>query len=102
MPEHDHRRRPHLLAIVAGFAFAVHVVGFRVINPFDTTWLSGEAAHSYLGRAFFRHESAVPLGIVGKRTLTGFNFGFSEGTSDGIGLGFGLGCRLSIGRNGRP
>ena len=55
-----------LLAIVAGFAFAVHVVGFRVINPFDTTWLSGEASHSYLGRAFFRHESAVPLGIVGK------------------------------------
>jgi Family of unknown function (DUF6311) len=53
-----------LLAIAAGFAFAVHVVGFRVINPFDTSWLSGDAAHSYLGWAFFRHEPLLtfPLG----------------------------------------
>jgi hypothetical protein len=53
-----------LLAIATGFAFAIHVVGFLVINPFDTSWLWGDPAHSQLGWAFFRHEPLLsfPLG----------------------------------------
>ena len=42
-----------LLAIAAGFAFAVYVVGYRVINPFDTSWLWGDPAHSQLAGRFF-------------------------------------------------
>ena len=64
LPEHDHRRRPHSPRHRWGSAFAVYVVGSRVINPFDTSWLSGDPAHSQLGWAFFRHEplSSFPLG----------------------------------------
>ena len=58
-----------LLAIVAGFAFAVYVVGYRVINPFDTSWLSGDAAHSHLGWAFFRHEPLLSFPLGWSRAL---------------------------------
>jgi hypothetical protein len=58
-----------LLAIAAGFAFAVYVVGYRVINPFDTSWLSGDPAHSQLGWAFFRHEPLLSFPLGWSRAL---------------------------------
>jgi Family of unknown function (DUF6311) len=58
-----------LLAIAAGFAFAVSVVGYRVINPFDTSWLWGDAAHSQLGWAFFRHEPLLSFPLGWSRAL---------------------------------
>jgi Family of unknown function (DUF6311) len=58
-----------LLAIAAGFAFAVYVVGYRVINPFDTSWLWGDPAHSQLGWAFFRHEPLLSLPLGWSRAL---------------------------------
>jgi hypothetical protein len=42
-----------LLAIATGFAFALHVVGFRVVNPFDTSWLWGmQLTVNWAGRFF--------------------------------------------------
>ena len=58
-----------LLAIAAGSAFAVYVVGYRVINPFDTSWLSGDAAHSHLGWAYFRHEPLLSFPLGWSRAL---------------------------------
>ena len=57
------------LAIAAGFSFGVYVVGYRVINPFDTSWLWGDAAHSQLGWAFFRHESLLSFPLGWSRAL---------------------------------
>jgi hypothetical protein len=50
--------------IVVGFSFAGLVVGVRVVNPFDTSWLTTDPATSYLGWAFFRNEPRLsfPLG----------------------------------------
>lgn len=52
------------LFIVAGIAFAIYVVGVRVLNPFDISWLEGDPATGYLGWAFFRQEGQLsfPLG----------------------------------------
>lgn len=47
-----------------GIAFAIYVVGPRVLNPFDVSWLKGDPATGYLGWAFFRLEDhlSLPLG----------------------------------------
>jgi hypothetical protein len=47
-----------------GLAYATAVVGLRVINPLDVSWLTGDPATGYLGWAFFRQEPhlALPLG----------------------------------------
>ena len=57
------------LAITVGFAFAVYVVGYRVVNPFDTSWLWADAAHNQLGWAFFRHELLLSFPLGWSRAL---------------------------------
>ena len=49
---------------IIGISFAIFVVGFRVFNPFDASWLSDDPATSYLGWKFFRNETRLtfPLG----------------------------------------
>jgi Family of unknown function (DUF6311) len=49
---------------LVGVTFAIFIVGFRVVNPFDTSWLGGDPAQSYLGWKFFRNETHLnfPLG----------------------------------------
>jgi hypothetical protein len=50
--------------VATGAAFAIYVVGVRVLNPFDISWLSGDSATGYLGWKFFRQEEQLsfPLG----------------------------------------
>jgi hypothetical protein len=47
-----------------GVAYAITVVGLRVINPLDVSWLIDDPATGYLGWAFFRQEPhlTLPLG----------------------------------------
>lgn len=54
--------------VVIGVAFAVYVVGVRVLNPFDISWLGGDSATGYLGWKFFRQEEQLsfPLGWASK------------------------------------
>ena len=54
--------------IAVGAAFAIYVVGIRVINPLDISWLDGDPATGYLGWAFFRQEEhlSFPLGWASK------------------------------------
>jgi hypothetical protein len=56
------------LFVATGIAFAVYVVGSRVLNPFDVTWLGGDSATGYLGWVFFRQEEhlSFPLGWASK------------------------------------
>jgi hypothetical protein len=52
------------LAAVIGVGFATYVMGWRVIDPRNISWLSNDPATAYLGWLFFRHEPhlAFPLG----------------------------------------
>lgn len=52
------------LFVVIGFWFALGVVGWKVINPLNNTWFSGDPATGYLGWLFFRREDhlSFPLG----------------------------------------
>ncbi|MBV5271982.1 MAG: hypothetical protein JZU55_21395, partial [Afipia sp.] len=54
--------------MATGVAFAIYVVGIRVLNPFDISWLGGDSATGYLGWAFFRQEEhlSFPLGWASK------------------------------------
>lgn len=56
------------LFVAAGIAFAVYVVGARLLNPFDISWLEGDPATGYLGWTFFRQEEhlSFPLGWASK------------------------------------
>lgn len=56
------------LFVVTGLAFALYVVGTRVLNPLDITWLEGDPATGYLGWIFFRQEEhlSFPLGWASK------------------------------------
>ena len=56
------------LFVATGVAFAIYVVGIRVLNPFDISWLGGDSATGYLGWAFFRQEEhlSFPLGWASK------------------------------------
>jgi Family of unknown function (DUF6311) len=55
------------LSIAAGLAYALIVIGPRVINPLNLSWLIGDPATAYLGWAFFRQETSltIPLGWAG-------------------------------------
>jgi hypothetical protein len=44
------------LFAATGICFAIYVVGVRVLNPFDVSWLKGDPATGYLGWKFFRQE----------------------------------------------
>jgi hypothetical protein len=57
-----------VLFIATGAAFAAYVVGTRVLNPFDISWLGGDSATGYLGWTFFRQEEhlSFPLGWASK------------------------------------
>jgi hypothetical protein len=52
------------LFAATGICFAIYVVGVRVLNPFDVSWLKGDPATGYLGWKFFRQEDHLtfPLG----------------------------------------
>ncbi len=56
------------LFVATGIAFAMYVVGARVLNPFDISWLGGDSATGYLGWKFFRQEEhlSFPLGWASK------------------------------------
>src|ERR1700760_4284232 len=45
------------LALVLGLGYAYIVVGARVLNPLNTSWLAADPATAYLGWAFFRQEA---------------------------------------------
>jgi hypothetical protein len=49
---------------LVGVTFAIFIAGFRVVNPFDTSWFRDDSATSYLGWKFFRNETHLtfPLG----------------------------------------
>jgi hypothetical protein len=55
------------ISLLLGLAYAVAVVGPRVSNPFNVSWLVGDPATAYLGWAFFRREPhlELPLGWAG-------------------------------------
>jgi hypothetical protein len=52
------------LSCVLGLAYAFAVIGPRVLNPVDVSWMTGDPATGYLGWAFFRREEhlTLPLG----------------------------------------
>jgi len=52
------------LSFLAGLAYAFVVIGPRVLNPFNLSWMVGDPATAYLGWAFFRQETHLtfPLG----------------------------------------
>jgi hypothetical protein len=81
------RRRIVILALssAAGFAYAIIVVGMRVLNPLDLSWLAHDPATSYLGWAFFRREAHLtfPLGWSG---AIGYPFGEPAAYFDSIPL----------------
>lgn len=49
---------------VVGVLFALSLVGWRVINPANMTWVSGDPATGQLGWMFFRNQESLtfPLG----------------------------------------
>jgi hypothetical protein len=49
-----------------GLLFAEHVVGMRLLNPLDVTWLGGDPATSHLAWLFFRNQDhfSFPIGMV--------------------------------------
>src|SRR5262249_3017872 len=65
--------------ILVGSLFAAYVVGSRVINPLNTTWLSGDPppgdpAMNQLGWSFFRKEDRLTFPI-GWSDAIGFPIG---------------------------
>jgi hypothetical protein len=72
-------------SIAVGFANALVVIGRRVLNPLDVSWLSGDPATAYLGWAFFRQENqlTIPLGWSG---AIGYPFGEPAAYFDSIPL----------------
>lgn len=48
---------------VIGARFAAWVIGARVVDPFNTAWLSGDAAQTYLGWEFLRHETHLSFSL---------------------------------------
>src|SRR5579863_351320 len=71
---HSYRKRwPHgeikkwsggFFFVITGIAFATYVLGVRVIDPTNTSWLSWDSADAHLGWQFFRNEEylSFPLG----------------------------------------
>jgi Family of unknown function (DUF6311) len=50
--------------VIVGIAFATYVLGTRVIDPTNISWLSWDSADAHLGWQFFRNEEylSLPLG----------------------------------------
>ncbi|MGE4045857.1 MAG: DUF6311 domain-containing protein, partial [Acetobacteraceae bacterium] len=55
-----------LLSVSLGCLYAYLLVGPRVLNPLDISWLRGDPATTYLAWAFLRQETALtmPLGQI--------------------------------------
>jgi len=53
-----------IVFIAVGTTFALYVLGIRVLNPVDTSWLADDPATGYLGWEFFRREEhlSFPIG----------------------------------------
>jgi hypothetical protein len=64
------------LAILLGLCNAVALLGWRVINPSDISWLAGDNASHHLGWAFYRHESSWTFPLTWTRRI-----GYPEGAS---------------------
>ena len=60
--------------ILVGSLFSAYVVGSRVVNPFDATWISGDPATGHLGWSFFRNQDRLTFPI-GWSDAIGFPFG---------------------------
>ena len=58
-----------VFAIVVGLLYAYLVVGPRVLNPFDLSWLSGDPAMNQVGWEYFRRSretwSITHIGAIG-------------------------------------
>jgi hypothetical protein len=63
-----------VLAAAIGFAYAYLVVGPRVLNPFNVSWLAGDPITYYLGWSFFRQEEHLTLPLGWSASL-GYPFG---------------------------
>jgi Family of unknown function (DUF6311) len=63
-----------VFALSAGLVNALTTVGPRVLNPLDTSWMTGDPATAYLGWAFFRLEPHLRIPI-GWSSAIGYPFG---------------------------
>ena len=72
-----------LFCVAVGAVYAISVLPIRVLNPFDTSWITGDPAQSYLGWLHFRREErlTLPLGWV---TTLGYPLGAPIAYSDSI------------------
>ena len=72
-----------LFCVAVGAVYALSVLAIRVLNPFDTSWITGDPAQSYLGWLHFRREErlTLPLGWV---TTLGYPLGAPIAYSDSI------------------
>jgi hypothetical protein len=74
-----------VFALSAGLVNALTTVGPRVLNPLDTSWMTGDPATAYLGWAFFRLEPHLRIPI-GWSSAIGYPFGTPVAYFDSIPL----------------
>ena len=74
-----------VFALSAGLLNALTTVGPRVLNPLDTSWMTGDPATAYLGWAFFRLEPHLRIPI-GWSSAIGYPFGTPVAYFDSIPL----------------
>ena len=72
-----------LLCVAAGAVYAISVLPVRVLNPFDISWITGDAAQSYLGWLYFRREERLTLPL-GWATTLGYPLGAPIAYTDSI------------------
>jgi hypothetical protein len=81
----------HSKAVVGAFAaavcsaYALMVLGPRVLNPLNLSWLAGDPATAYLGWGFFRQESHLTFPLAWSHAL-GYPFGEPAAYLDSIPL----------------
>ena len=68
---------------VACSAYALVVVGRRVLNPLDLAWFEGDSAINYIGWAFFRQETHLTLPLGWSHSL-GYPLGQAVAYSDAM------------------
>jgi hypothetical protein len=64
------------LSFLAGLAYAFVVIGPRVLNPFNLSWMEGDPEAAYLGWAFFRQETHLTFPLGWSQAI-GYPFGQS-------------------------
>jgi len=79
------RAAPFLAAVAAGLILAFCTIGPRVLNPFNTSWITGDPATNQTGFAFMRHESLFVFPLTWSHSLA-YPMGFSTAWLDNIPL----------------